>query len=293
MGYYGKRREREGGNKTVWDVKRVVAIVFALSLALAFVELVFLRGELLFTALVFFVTLVFPPLAVYYYFGFLESKRVREIEDALPAALLQVASFPRQASMEKIISALAYSDYGALSSEFRVIEKQVNAGMPVVEAFEECAARNNSMLFNRALKLLANAYKSGVDLSNAFREVAEDALELQAISKEARSAFALQKYTLLASGILVPVTLGLLFNVVSGLNAGGLEEFTGASEAAREVLSTAILLGNQVYLTIFAVAASAFIASSEGDLKKTVLYAAFLLPAALLLFNFVKNVEII
>ncbi len=289
MGYYGRR---EGGKKKVWDVKRVVAVVFALSLALALVELLFLQGELLFTALVFFVTLVFPPLAVHYYFGFLESKRVREIEDALPAALLQVASFPKRASMEKIISALAYSDYGALSSEFRIVEKQVNAGMPVVEAFEECAARNDSVLLNRALKLLANAYKSGADLSNAFREVAEDALELQAISKEARSAFALQKYTLLAGGILVPVTLGLLFNVVSGLNAGGLEEFTGTSVAARDALAAAILLGNQVYLTIFALAASAFIASSEGDLKKTVLYAAFLLPAALLLFNFVKSAGI-
>jgi archaellum biogenesis protein FlaJ (TadC family) len=289
MGYYGRC---EGGKKKVWDVKRVVAVVFALSLALALVELLFLQGELLFTALVFFVTLVFPPLAVYYYFGFLESKRMHEIEDALPAALLQVASFPKRASMEKIISALAYSDYGALSSEFRIVEKQVNAGMAVIEAFEECAARNDSVLLNRALKLLANAYKSGADLSNAFREVAEDALELQAISKEARSAFALQKYTLLAGGILVPVTLGLLLNVVSGLSAGGLEEFTGTSAAARDALAAAILLGNQVYLTIFALAASAFIASSEGDLKKTVLYAAFLLPASLLLFNFVKSAGI-
>ncbi len=289
MGYYRKRDSR----KRAWDSNRVIALVFVVSLALAFLELLLLKGELFFTALVFFVTLVFPPLAVYYYFGFLESKRLREIEDALPAALLQVASFPRRASMEKIISALAYSDYGALSSEFRVVERQVNAGMPVVEAFEECAARNNSVLLNRALKLLANAYKSGVDLSNAFREVADDALELQAISKEARSAFALQKYTLLAGGILVPVTLGLLLNVVSGLNAAGLEEFTGTSAAARDALSAAILLGNQVYLTIFAVAASAFIASSEGDLKKTALYAAFLLPASLLLFNIVKSAVIL
>lgn len=286
--YYEKRILK----KKVWDLKRFVALVFIFSLAIAFIELLFLQGELLFIVLLFFLTLVFPPLAIYYYFGYLESKRLREIEDVLPAALLQVASFPRQASMEKIISALAYGDYGVLSSEFRIIEKQVNAGMPVVEAFEECAARNNSTLLNRALKLLANAYKSGADLSNAFREVAEDALELQAISKEARSAFALQKYTLLAGGIIVPVTLGLLLNVVSGLNTGGLEEFTGTSATAREALSAAILFGNQVYLTIFAVVASAFIASSEGDLKKTVLYAAFLLPASLLLFNFVKNVGI-
>ena len=270
-------------------------VIAAASLAAGFVELAFFKMPLVYQALLFFITLAFPALFYYFYLDYAESKRQLEIEEHLPSALFQIASFPKRASMERMLESVAKSDYGPLSEEFARALKQIRSGSPVSQALDQMRSRNNSLLLNRAVSLLLSAYKSGADLSRAFKEVAEDVFQLQSLVKERRGALAMQKYTLLAaSAFLVPAILGLLLNIVSSLQSAFSSETLGISSVSNaQALLDAVVLGNVVYLGFLAIISSVFIASSEGDVKKSVLYVAFLLPLSLLVFSMVRGASII
>ncbi|MCX6767535.1 MAG: type II secretion system F family protein [Candidatus Micrarchaeota archaeon] len=271
--------------------KTTIAAAAAASLAAAVLELHFIRPLSMSALLIAALTAFAPPACLYFFDEYNAAKKTREIEETLPAALFQVASFPKRTSMERIIRSLAKSDYGELSAEFAKTERLVNAGMSVPDALEELKKRNKTLLLDRAATLLIEAYNSGADMSKAFREVAEDVFDLQSVRKEAASAVALQKYTLLAGGcVLVPIILALVLNIVGALDFDeGLGFGAGAAER-RELYATA-LWASQTYLVIFAAIASAFVATQEGQAKKAVIYFAFLAPITLLLFTAVRGIN--
>jgi hypothetical protein len=200
--------------------------------------------------------------------------------------------------MEKILESLAASNSGALSDEFRFALARIERGASVKQALESFAARNPSLLAKRSVGLLLSAYEGGADLAPAFREVAEDAFDLQAISRENAAAAALQKYTLLAGGaFLVPAILGVLLNLVTSLGVGGFAAFGEAEGAAaqaalaqRAAVQAAVVAGAQAYLVVFAALAGFFVASVEGAKRKAVLYFAFMAPLALVVFHAVQAV---
>ncbi|MFH0922460.1 MAG: type II secretion system F family protein [Candidatus Micrarchaeota archaeon] len=274
---------------------RPFLIISAASLCAGVVELLFFQMPFAYQALLFFITLAFPPLLYYFYSDYAESKRQLEIEEQLPAALFQIASFPKRAPMERMLESVAKSDFGPLSEEFAKALKQIRSGLPVSQALDQLRLRNNSLLLNRAVSLLLSAYKSGADLSQAFKEVAEDVFQLQSLVKERRGALALQKYTLIAaSAFLVPAILGLLLNIVSSLQSAFSPETLGMSAVnSAQALLDAVVLGNHVYLGFLAIISSVFIASSEGDIKKSVLYVSALLPVSFLVFSLVRGAGII
>jgi pilus assembly protein TadC len=267
---------------------------------LGIAELFFLALQFAYLALVFLSTLLLPPLLLFFYWDYEREKRNREIDAALPSALLQAAAFPRRASMEKIFEAIASGGYGSLSEEFAIASRQVRAGASVKTALSNLVARNDSALLRRSVDLLLASYETGADLAPAFREVAEDAFELQAISRESAAAGALQKYTLLAGGaLLVPGILSVLLGLVTSLGVSGFASFGAAEGAAasaalaqRAAVSGAVVLGTQVYLVLFAALAGAFVASAEGARRKAVLYFAFMAPCALLVFHALQAVSI-
>ena len=272
---------------------KALAIVAGVSLLAGIAELFLLHPPFVYQVLLFFVTAAFPPLALYFYLGYLRSKRLKEIDDNLPSALFQMASFPRRTSAERMMESVAKSDYGALSGEFARAGKQVRAGMSVPKALEALRERNDSLLLGRAVALLQNSYESGADMSGAFRSAAEDIFRLQALGREHASAMTIQKYTLFAGGaVLVPLILGLLLNIVSSLDFASAGEF-GVSVENHEALVEAIVLGEQIYMVIFAAIASMFIASNEGNAAKAVLYFAVSAPLALLVFALVRGISVI
>ncbi|PIT85822.1 hypothetical protein COU36_01120 [Candidatus Micrarchaeota archaeon CG10_big_fil_rev_8_21_14_0_10_59_7] len=272
---------------------KALAIVAGVSLLAGIAELFLLHPPFVYQVLLFFVTAAFPPLALYFYLGYLRSKRLKEIDDNLPSALFQMASFPRRTSAERMMESVAKSDYCALSEEFGKASKQVRAGMSVPKALEALHERNDSLLLGRAIALLQNSYESGSDMSGAFRAAAEDVFRLQALGREHASAMTMQKYTLFAGGaVLVPLILGLLLNIVSSLDFASAGEF-GVSAETHEALAEAIVLGEQVYMVVFAAIASVFIASNEGNAAKAVLYFAVSAPFALLVFALVRGISII
>ena len=270
-----------------------MAIAALVSIVLAALEFGFLQVSFNETVLFALLTAAAPPAIVYFFFEYREARKTREIEESLPAALFQIASFPKRTSMEKIIRAIAKADYGELSRAFSKTERLVNAGMSVPDAFEELKKRNKSVLLNRAVSLLLEAYKSGADMDAAFKEVAEDIFDLQSARKEAASTLALQKYTLLAGGcLLVPIILALVLNIVGGLGFDyGIG--MGASPAERQAVYETSIWAGQAYLVIFCCIASVFAALQEGQAKKAVLYFALFAPVSLLLFNAVRGINLL
>ncbi|MEW5955197.1 MAG: type II secretion system F family protein [Candidatus Micrarchaeota archaeon] len=272
---------------------KTIAAVAAAAFAAGAVELLAIPLPLAYQVLAFFATISFPPVIAFFYFEYLEAKRIRELEENLPAALFQIASFPRRTSMEKIMREIAKSDYGALSEEFARAVRQVDAGSAVPKALESMAAENDCLLLRRACALLAESYKTGADMSTAFKEVAEDVFELQAIQKQTAAALSLQKYTLLAGGCaLVPLILALLLNIVSSLEFD-LEGISSVTPEQRRALLDAAVLGGQAYLVIFAAIASVFVATQETNKKKAVLYFTLLFPVALAVFHFVRGLPLL
>jgi len=224
------------------------------------------------------------PLLAYFYFAHLARQRGAVMERFLPDALFQAASLQRGAEFERLIASIARSGYGPLSEEFSIVQRQVRAGVGVAPAVRAVAQRADSVLVERAASLLLQAYATGADMCGAMREAAEDTFEVFSALTERRAALAMQRYTLLFGALLVPLILGLIVNVVSGLDFSPMDEFAKAGAEDRAALLSAGTGASQAYLALFALLSSLLIAQQEGDWRKAILYSAALVPASLALF---------
>ncbi|MFQ5406018.1 MAG: type II secretion system F family protein [Candidatus Micrarchaeia archaeon] len=227
----------------------------------------------------------------HFYKEYEEEQALRELEGAVPNALFQLASFPSHTPMEELFESLAQGSFGGLSRVFARIQGRINAGESVPKALSWAAKNSKSRLLRKTLVLLKEAYFSGADLSVALKNLAEDVFELQDLKREASSAQAIQKYTVLASSALfVPAILGLVLGIVGSLalQVSGIqvEEF---SSLDYEGLLQAFDFASQIYVLEFAVLASVFAASVDGNPRKAVLYCAFLIPSAFAVFFVVKT----
>jgi Flp pilus assembly protein TadB len=236
-----------------------------------------------------------PALLLHFGLEYLRARRLRKLEETLPAALLYAASLPPRAGIEKVLRDLARPENGPLGEEFGLAWRQVEGGASVPEALEALRARNPSPPLDRAVALLLSSHRSGADLSRAMSEAAEDALALRALSLEAKAALALHKYTLLGAGaLLVPFLLGVLLTLSASLQAdGALWEGIGLAPEERSALLEAVLAGAQAYLALFAILAGGFVALQEGEPKKAVLYFAALAPLSLLTFHAARSLRVL
>lgn len=182
--------------------------------------------------------------------------------------------------MEKAIEFISESGYGALSDEFGKAVLEMRKGASFRESMENMKKRNRSEVLDRALGLLAQGYDSGADMGSTFREAASDLLESNAILRERNSTLVIEKYTLLlAGGLIVPLVLGLISGLVAGFDFSALGELgIGAGEAERAGLLEAAMFANVAYIAEYSLLASLFVANQEGNLKKSLVYAALLVP---------------
>lgn len=208
--------------------------------------------------------------------------RKREIEKEIPGMLLQASIFPSGTPLPKIIEYVSRAGYGKLSLEFERARREIKRGFSVEEALASVKKRNKSVALGRSLNLLLQGYESGAEMSQAFRQAAEDLLETGAIMQERNSALIIEKYTLLAAGaVIVPLVLGLIVGVVSSFGFLQMEGLgIGLSTLQRKELLGVALAANQIYMLEYCVLASAFVAFQEGNPKKAVLYCLALIPSA-------------
>lgn len=216
---------------------------------------------------------------------YLEEKRNRQIEGHLVEAMYHSSSISSYTSFENILNSIAEADYGILSDEFRKAYNEIKNGESVDRALEKMGRRNGSAILKRAVSILVSGYRTGIDLSVALREVAEDAEKTMEIQRENIAAVTVEKFTILfAGGIIVPLILGTMLSLVSGLDLSHLYEFGLGNSQNKDILSNANL-GNQIYVALYSIMASVFVAYQENRIENSLIYVLFLLPASILLFN--------
>lgn len=224
-----------------------------------------------------------PFVLNYFYLRYEAEERKRKIEEEVPDVLLVASSLPEAQNISKVVGFAAKNSNGPIAEEFSIANSEITAGMPVEEALARISRRNNSASLERAIGMLVAALDSGANMASAFRETAEDFMETSSVLRERAASTALQKYTMLAaSAFLVPFILGKLASLVQGFSLSTLPELgIGMAENQRREILSAAGLGNIVYIAELAVIASLFIAFQEGNQKKAIVYAIFLLPLAL------------
>jgi len=166
------------------------------------------------------IAVVFPMLmlGVPYY---LTQRRVAELDRMLPDVLRQMASTLRagigiDAAMEDIVK----SKYGALSREFERAVMEIRRGRSLGSALLALARRSNSILFDRAFRLIVEGVERGAAIANVLDAVAEDVREVQAIQRERRASTMQQVLFLFVVALFAAPLISGLTVAVGGIFSG-------------------------------------------------------------------------
>jgi len=110
--------------------------------------------------------------------------------------------------------------YGEVSDEFRIVVKEINAGIPEIKALEKASLRNPSLYFRRSLWQITNAMKAGSDVASALEAIVNNLTQEQIIAIR-RYGQELSPFTLMYMLIAVIMpTLGITFLIILSSFAG-------------------------------------------------------------------------
>lgn len=224
----------------------------------------------------------FAPLVIlHFYREYNAERRKKQLEGEIPDVLLLACSFPENSSVIRIADFVAGHSQGPIAQEFSLAARQIRSGMPVEKAVEKIKLRNKSAGLDRAINLILGSLRSGGDMRETFRQAADDFIETNSIAQERNASAAVQKYTLLAGCLLVPLILGMVSSIGTGPDSAAFNELgIGMNEGQKTELRSAALLGNEIYILEYVILASVFVSLLEGIPKKAVVYIACLLPVA-------------
>ncbi|GEM_PF-3352485 len=200
-----------------------------------------------------------------------KNRRIKEIEERIPAALLDVSTLPN-ITFRSAIDHLS-KGYGPLSEEILGVKRALDRGIPprrALTAISGCKSR----LLKRAMKILLTGIESGANVSELLRQAAEDIEEELEMERSRRANLTLQKYSVLAStGVFVPAVLGLTERMVAQMVGSGLS--TNATVLA-------VLSAIPINIGIVAISGAVFAALIDGNVRYALQYGAITVPLALL-----------
>lgn len=204
-------------------------------------------------------------------------RRLEEIERSLPDALFSAAGMPRSASAESLFIMIRDGGFGAISEEAGKSLSQIRANVSGPSALEDLWKRNRSKMLRRACLMLRNM----MDTNSLDRVgmLADDMIRSLHLRKERASVFSMQKYTLLAGALVIPLilrmALGLLSGMESFLDAGNMQ-----TASAESVIPA--------YLLLYSLVSSAAIGDYEGKKSSSVVYMVLMAGLSLATFHFIK-----
>jgi len=233
-------------------------------------------------------TLAFTlPFLYYFYLHYKFERRIDALERYLPDALLQASSLEKGTGAEQMLDSLARSGFGPLSAEFAQVRNSVRGGQGIPAALNAMAEHTQSRLLKRTAWLMAAGYSVGTGAYSSLREAADDMLSVFSLMRERSASLSMQKYTLLAGAVLVPLILGTLLGAILGLDVSFSFDEDAASNA--EAIGDAAASAAPIYILIYAFLSSLLIAQLEGGWRRFIPYALILLPLSLVLFELART----
>ncbi len=226
------------------------------------------------------------PFVYYFHLHYLLQRRTDELERYLPDALLQASSLERGGGIEQMLNSLSTAGYGLLSEEFAQVRNSVRGGSGIPSALESMARRNHSSLLQRSLRLISEGYSLGNDAYSLLKEAADDMLSVFSLMRERSAAFSLQKYSLRAGAVLVPLILGTLLGAILGLDLSF--SLDGAPNQSEQIQAT-VADAAPAYVLIYSLLSALLIAQIEGGWRHFLPYALALAPLSLFLFHLART----
>ncbi len=109
---------------------------------------------------------------------------------------------------------ISNSNYGEVSNEFKKITKEINSGVPQIEAIEKYGKLNTSEYFKRVLWQISNGMRAGSDMGIVIKEGITDLSEEQSIQIQSYGSKLnpiIMFYMLIA--VIIP-SLGITFLII-------------------------------------------------------------------------------
>ncbi|HIJ11113.1 TPA: type II secretion system F family protein [Candidatus Woesearchaeota archaeon] len=113
------------------------------------------------------------------------SKRIRKLNTDLLASLRAVMiQLNSGVPLFEAFVIISKQDFGEVSTEFKLLVKKINAGVPQISALEDLALKNPSPYFRRALWQMMNGLKEGAQINQVIDSVIVNLTKEQIIQIE-------------------------------------------------------------------------------------------------------------
>ncbi len=249
-------------------------------------------ATLLFFKLELFFSIILGTISGTFFFVFIFSIEFLKFEKNKKEKEINAVDFLFEASLateNKSFEAIIFDsgkDFGLLGMELKQTSKMIKKGATPKQALNEFKKRNQSEILNRIAELLIIFYENGSNMSEAFRKTAEDILKTREIIERKNASLLIQKYSLLfAGGIIVPIVLGMIGNIVQGFDFYSMDFFFNKeSILQKKTLTQTIIIANQIYIIEYAIIAGFFAGLQENNYFKGIFYAMTLLPLGLIAY---------
>ncbi len=209
-----------------------------------------------------------------------EVKRAK-IRKSIPDLAMDISSLWGVLPLRDI---LKMSENQALREAGLMIER----GASVKEALKSAVKKEPEI--KPIADILLTCYKTGIDASKLLSSLAEEIASKTSIDEEMKASLTIEKMTLVgASGVIVPFVLGAMSSLTNSFYFPNIAEM-GITTVSQETKQMAIL-GSQIYVILYALIVSFYLALSSGKLKKAVLYSGVLVPLAFLIFSLASTIK--
>ncbi len=214
---------------------------------------------------------------------FRRSAKKERFERNLPDALLLISTLPRGSHLNHIISKIALSNIDEVSDEFRYVQRQINANINVEKALMDMVKRIESPMLERVVDVLLNTFKAGGNVNERIAEIADDVLAYFELKREQSSLLSMQKYTVIAGMLLVPIVLSISINLSSELMS-----------LTSNVVDTSFIVENAIpaYFIIMSSVVSNYLASIDKS-SKEVFYFSILALTSNIIFYMIMHFHLI
>ncbi len=205
-----------------------------------------------------------------------KQKRIAEIEDQIPDALMAASAIPKGVKLDRIFEMWQDKKYGALALESKTARKQLEANVKPEKVLFSLSERNDSQILKRVCGFITLAINTNT--MDRLSYVADDILKFREIDRERNNTLATQKYTLIFSSLLMP----LIIKSTIGL-AHSMQEVSKAAVDFNVFYSIM-----PAYIIIYALLTSYFISELEGKKHNVIIYFIATSMLAVITFYFIN-----